>query len=128
MKLVDTAWLIGEALCSLAWSRAVQIHLKMITPQLMKSYKHSTLNLPLVQTDNDNFDWLVDIDDILQRFWDWSHLLVVHLDAPMIIHGQVSSSEFQAHYKSVSVKILCPPVVSPELLSFEKLLNSTTSP
>ena len=96
----------------------------------MKSYKHSTLNAPLEQTkhDNDDSDWLVDIPDILQRFWDWSHLLVVHLDAPVIIHGQVSSSEFQVCCKSVSAKILCPPVVSSELLSFKKLLNSTHFP
>lgn len=128
MKLVDTAWLVGEALRSLAWSRAIQIHLKMIAPQLMKVYKRSTLNPLLVQTADDDFDWLVDVEDISQRFWDWSRLLVVHLDAPMIIHGQVSSGEFQARYKSVSAKILCPPVVSPELLSFKKLLNSTHFP
>ena len=128
MKIVDAAWLVGEALRALVWSRAIQIHLKMIAPQLMKSYKRSTLNLPLGPMDNDDFDWLVDVDDIAQRFWDWSRLLVVHLDAPTVIHGQVSSTEFQARYKSVSAKILCPPAVTPELLSFEKLLNSTHFP
>jgi hypothetical protein len=128
MKHVDAAWVVGEALRSLAWSRAIQIHLRMIAPQLMMSYTRSALNSPLVQTDDFDFDWLVDVDDISQRFWDWSRLLVVHLHAPMIIHGQVSSSEFQARYKSVSAKILCPPVISPGLLSFKKLLNSTHFP
>jgi hypothetical protein len=80
-----------------------------------------------VQTDNDKFDWLVDVDDIPQWFWDWSHLLVVHLDAPMIIHQHVSGSDFQVCYKLVSTEILCP-VVTPELLSFKKLLNSTHFP
>lgn len=129
MEFVDTAWIVGEALHLLAWSWALQIHL-MIMLQLMKSYKCSTLNTPLEQTNNndDDFDWLVDIIDISQQFGDWSCLLVVHLDAPMIIHGQVSSSEFQAHYRLVSMKILCPPIVSPELLSFQNLLNSTHFP
>ena len=138
-KSVEVVFTSGYALQRLAHGAALRMHLKTITPLLMRKFLSQTkMTMPApgeakeqeeVDEDLEAVQPFIKVNGVIQtHLWksyiDWLQLIIVHFDAVEDLVRYFTGKDCPV--KAISIHILAPPPVDKCLLPWRELLNDST--